>query len=331
MSARCAAVVSLPAFFAPTACIARRTRVCLLGTSSACRSLRPLSAIVAAAGPASSFDQREGRVCLRPRRPILSLRSTASAAGTSTTSGGGGGVSGVSRCVQGVSATAELNAGASAPRDASADRLRHAAAATAALHLPAVALLIIRAVAPAAGRVVTGALAAPSLTPADRVLCLALAVIAPELLRVVFNNFGACAVFSRRSSERRRGWDSKEHGPREALAHSVKMHYGLTAVVAAAQLAGLYTATIFPAPGCLATVVCTGLFYFVRRVRFEPQRLGRAHRVEPAEYRDVIVACTTGAFLVLGTHLGVLPLVLSTATLFLSLFYWACKWTFVPR
>lgn len=200
------------------------------------------------------------------------------------------------------------------PNLSMSQRLQRTAAAVAVLFLIAVALLLLRAAAAPAWR--------PLFSLHDRLLCLALAVIAPELGLVAYDNFRSCAIVARRAERR-------QSRTFEALALPVRLHGVLTAAISAAQLAGLYTSAIVsPAPGALITLFITSLFFCIRRVRFE--RVGRVYRVSPSEYLDVIIACGACFFLVLAMHMGLYRLGLSALAVIVSLLYWVCKVIFVP-
>lgn len=201
-----------------------------------------------------------------------------------------------------------------APSLSMSQRLQRTATAVAVLYLLAVALLLLRAAAAPAWR--------PLFSVQDRLLCFALAIIAPELGLVTYDNFRSCAIVVKRAERR-------QSRAFETLASSVRLHGLLTAAIAAAQLAGLYTSAImYAAPGALLLLLVTVLFFCIRRVRFE--RAGRVYRVYPSEYLDVIVACGASFFVVLAMYLGIFPCGLSAVAVLLAMLYWVCKFMFVP-
>jgi hypothetical protein len=194
-------------------------------------------------------------------------------------------------------------------------RTRTAATAAAALHVPAAAMLLLRAAA------------APALTPVysspERAFCLALVIIAPELARAAFDNFRCIAQVERRAAR-------EANGRVEALAGRINGHRRLSYLVAFGQLAGMFASAVARpvAAGALATLLSTALFYAVRGVRFDSR--SRVLSVHASFYGDVIGAVLGSAFLVIAVHLGVMPRILSGLLLFVAAAYWVVKAIFVP-
>jgi hypothetical protein len=189
------------------------------------------------------------------------------------------------------------------------------ASAARALHLPAVAVLLLRA----AG--------APSLNPVyttpERAFCFALVVIAPQLASAAYDNLRCIAQVERRAA--------REAGGRvEQLAERVKGHRRLSLVVVLLQLAGMFASAAGRpvAGGAIATLCSTAFFYAVRRVRFDTR--ARVVSVHASFYGDVISAALGCAFLVIAAHLGVMPRVLGCLLVFIASTYWVVKAAFVP-
>lgn len=205
-----------------------------------------------------------------------------------------------------------------------------------ALHVGAIALLALRALAAPAWN--------PILPPHLRTLCAALAIVAPELCRVSFDNIRACSVAMRRAERAERPMDTAKEvlgndttmttsamksasTVTRGLPAAVVSHRRLTVFTTLLQLSGLYVATFSPTIGVLVAMGITSVYCLTRRLRFE--RLVRMYTVQPSEYRDLVIASSSAAFLALAVHMGLWQQFFAVVLLVWAAFYWLCKWFFV--
>ena len=152
-----------------------------------------------------------------------------------------------------------------------------------------------------------------SMPISERVVCVALAGIAPELRHSARANLMACARASRRSASR--------------LSKELDVHAVLTVVAASFTLAGCMVAVVWPSFGAFIALLCQAAFATTRRVRFE--RFARAYRCHPLHYRDIGATCALAALLVYSIHMGFAQFACAAALVALCAGYWMVKWTFV--
>lgn len=207
----------------------------------------------------------------------------------------------------------------------SAARLQRLSSAVLAMHLPALALLLLRLLSPAF-------LPLPALVLPERLLLLALLVISPELAQGSYVNLRHCAVVAVRGDRAaaRLEAESADNLARRAerLAMPVRVHSVLTSVVAAGTLAGLFLAPLAPASGAQVALLFQLVFYLARRVRFE--RKGKVYRCDRMQYRDIVWAYLVASLCVAAVQLRWLPTVAAACVLVSAVVFWILKWVFVP-
>eukprot|EP00177_Eucheuma_denticulatum_P000289 GFKZ01000496.1.p1 GENE.GFKZ01000496.1~~GFKZ01000496.1.p1 ORF type:complete len:277 (+),score=26.35 GFKZ01000496.1:194-1024(+) len=196
-------------------------------------------------------------------------------------------------------------------------RLHHLSRTLPILHFPPVLLLSHRLLSP--------------LPLPPRLLLLSLLLLLPHLSQSHQKNLQQCSSLALRAYRRSklislRRQDNPSY-PSERLLKPVRIHAVLTAVTAAGSLAGLWLAYLSPSAGAQVVSLFQALFYFLRPVRFENDRV---YSCRGGEYRDVILAWSFASVCVAAVQCGWQGGGLAAAAvLLMALGFWVLKWIFV--
>lgn len=213
-----------------------------------------------------------------------------------------------------------------------AARLQRVSTAVLLMYLPALALLLLRLLTPSTIPFL------PTLSLAERLLLLALLVIAPELAHGSFVNLRHCAAVAVRAARATAKLEPENEDlpfatantarRAERLVKPVRVHSVLTSVVAAGTLAGLFVALVAPASGAQVALLFQLVFYLARRVRFESK--GKVYRCETKQYRDIVWTCAMASACVGAVQFGCLPTIAAGVVVLAAVVFWVLKWIFVP-